>query len=74
MIEHMAEGKTLRNAARQLHVSDSAMQDTKNKLAVKVLDFMGADILDQIRCQPQWKDLLVATRERLACRDERRHL
>ncbi|MGD1085071.1 MAG: hypothetical protein ABSA47_10030 [Verrucomicrobiota bacterium] len=71
-VEFMAEGKTLRDAAHVLRVSDSAMQSAKRNLAVKVLAFMGFDILVQIQRRPQWKDSLYATRERLACRQERR--
>ena len=48
------------------------MQSSKRNLAVKVLEFMGVDILVQIQRQPEWKDSLDATRERLACRQERR--
>jgi len=37
----VAEGKTLREAARSLGVSDSAMQGSKRSLGVKILEFMG---------------------------------
>ncbi|MGA3181886.1 MAG: hypothetical protein ABSF38_16220 [Verrucomicrobiota bacterium] len=73
-IGFMVEGKTLRDAAHRLGVSDSTMRDSKRNVAGKILDFMGFDILVQVQRQPQWKDGLDATRERLACRVERRHL
>ena len=73
-VEFMGEGRTLRDAAHALRVSDSTMRDSKRNVAVKILDFMGFDILVQVQRRPQWKDSLDATRERLACRDERRHL
>jgi hypothetical protein len=35
---------------------------------------MGNDILIQIQRHPAWKDSINSTREKLACRDERRSL
>ncbi|MGD1085343.1 MAG: hypothetical protein ABSA47_11425 [Verrucomicrobiota bacterium] len=71
-VEFMGEGKSLRDAAHRLGISDSSMQTSKKELRVKILEFMGFDILVQIQRRPQWKDSLDATRERLACRVERR--
>ena len=71
-IEFMAEGKTLREAAHVLRVSDSAMQSSKRNLAVKILEFMGAGILVEIQRWPQWKQNLETIRARMACREERR--
>jgi hypothetical protein len=71
-VEFMAEGKSLRDAARVLRVSDSAMQSSKRELRVKLLQFMGANILVEIQRRPQWKQNLDASRERTACRAERR--
>lgn len=70
----MVEGKSLRIAANALRVSDSTMQESKRNLRVKILEFMGSDILVEVRHKPQWKDGLDATREKMECRDERRHL
>jgi DNA-directed RNA polymerase specialized sigma24 family protein len=67
----VAEGRTLREAARSLGVSDSAMQGSKKSLGVKILAFMGADIMVEVRRRPQWRSNLEATRERQACRVER---
>jgi hypothetical protein len=66
-----AEGKTLREAARYLGVSESSMQTSKGRLGVKILDFMGADIMIEVGCRPQWRNSLEATRERQACRVQR---
>ena len=71
-VEFMAEGRTLRDAARVLRVSDSAMQDSKRDLRRKLLEFMGVDILVQVQHRPQWKQNLETIRERMACREERR--
>jgi len=73
-VEFMGEGRSLRDAAHVLRVSDSAMQSSKRNLAVKIVEFMGFDILVQIQRRPQWKDSLDATRERLACRQEPRQI
>lgn len=58
-------------AARLLGVSDSAMQSSKHSLGAKILEFMGVDILVEIRRRPQWRNNLEATRERQACRMQR---
>lgn len=73
MVVFVAEGKTLRDAAHVLKVSDSTMQNSKRDLAVKILEFMGIDILVQVQRLPGWKKDLEATREKMACRIERRH-
>jgi hypothetical protein len=70
-IEFMAEGKSLRESARVLRVSDSAMQSSKRDLRVKILEFMGANIMVEIKRRPQWKQNLEKTREKMACRVER---
>ncbi len=49
------------------------MQGDKRKLAIKIQEFMGFDILIEVRRSPRWKDSLDATREKMACREERKH-
>ena len=71
-VEFMGEGRSLRDAARVLRVSDSTMQSSKRNVAEKILEFMGFDILVQIQRRPQWKQNLETIRERMACREERR--
>jgi hypothetical protein len=43
-------------------------------LAQKILDFLGSDILIEVRRLPQWKQDLQAIREKMECREQRRHL
>jgi len=74
VIEFLSAGKTLRDVARQVGVSDSAMQGYRRKIAVKVLEFMGAEILDDITHEPGWRINLDCTRAAQACRYERRAL
>jgi hypothetical protein len=72
-IEFMLEGKSLRDAAHVLRVSDSSMQSSKRSLRVKILEFMGAEILVEIQRRPRWKEHINAARERMACRYDRCH-
>jgi hypothetical protein len=73
VIECLVAGRSLRNAAKRFRVCDSTMQGDKRKLAVKILDFMGFDILIEVRRSPRWKDDLMTSRERLACKHLRAH-
>lgn len=68
-IEFLVEGRTLRKAAHVLRTSNSSMQASKRDLRAKILSFVGSDILAQVQRQPQWKDGLDATRERMAGRE-----
>ena len=67
-----AKARASREAAHALHISDSAMQSSKRILRVKILEFMGFDILAQVQRRPQWKQNLETIREAMACRVERR--
>ena len=73
VVEFLSNGKTLRDAARSVGVCDSTMQCHRNKLAAKLLEFMGADILKDIALTPNWRIGLDCERELSACRAERRH-
>ena len=74
IINCLVEGKPLASLARRRHLNNSTLLYRKRRLADAIADFMGSDILIQIRRKPNWKDSLDASRERLACREERRHL
>jgi hypothetical protein len=74
IINCLVEGKPLASLARRRHLNNSTLLYHKERLASKIQNFMGSDILIQIRRKPNWKDNLDASRERLACREERRHL
>ena len=71
MVVFVAEGKTLRDAAHVLKVSDSTMQNSKRNLGVKILEFMGSGILREVQRRPQWQEGLEATKEKMACRHQR---
>ena len=74
VVEYLNAGKTLRDAARMVGLSDSTMQKYRRKIAEKLRAFIGTDILSEIAMLPRWKDGLNADRELLACRQERRAL
>jgi hypothetical protein len=73
IINCLVEGKPLASLARRQHLNTSTLLYHKERLALKIQDFMGADILIQIRRKPHWKDSRDATREKMACREKRRH-
>jgi DNA-directed RNA polymerase specialized sigma24 family protein len=69
----LVEGRSLKDVAKRFRVCDSTMQGDKRKLAVKILEFMGPDILVQVQRSPRWKQDLEASREKLACKHDRSH-
>jgi hypothetical protein len=73
LIEHLLAGKNLSAVALKFKVSLSTMQQCKNRLAVRIMEYMGPDILIEVRHLPGWKNDLNTTREKLACRCERRN-
>ena len=73
VIRFMIEGNNGSFMARKLKVCTSTIQHSKRHLAVKIQEFMGADILIEVRRSPRWKYDLAATKEKLACREERKH-
>ena len=73
VIEFMLEGKSLASLSRSRGFNASTLAYSKNRLAKAIAEFMGSDILIEVRRQPQWKESLNASRERFACREERRH-
>ena len=58
--------------AKKLRVDSSKIRAIKQHLAQAIVEFMGPDILMQIQRKPCWKNDLDATKERLACRVEKR--
>lgn len=72
VVEFLSAGKTLRDVARKVGVSDSTMQSYRRKIAAKALEFLGADVLADIVREPGWRINLDTEREAQACRNERR--
>jgi hypothetical protein len=72
LVECLVSGLGIREAAEIAHVSYWTMQEYRRKIAVKILDFMGVEILRDIALLPGWKIGLDCERELLACRADRR--
>ena len=68
LITCLFNGQTLSDAAKQARVHYSTIVSYRKKLAAKLLDYMGADILRDIARIPQWRIGLDCERELLACR------
>ena len=73
LIECLLNGQSLTDAAKRARVHYSTMINYRQKLAGKLLDFMGADILRDIACTPHWQIGLDCERQLLACRADRRN-
>jgi DNA-directed RNA polymerase sigma subunit (sigma70/sigma32) len=72
IIAYLLEGKTVSDVAVAFKVSRSTMQQCKDRLATLIREFLGVDILIEVLRLPGWRNDLNTTRERLACRYERR--
>ena len=73
VVEFLSAGKTLREAGRKVRLSDSTMQTYRKKIAAKLLEAMGSDILRDIAQIPGWRLGLDCERESMACRADRRN-
>jgi DNA-binding NarL/FixJ family response regulator len=72
VVEFLCAGRTLRDVSRKVGVSDSTMQTYRRKIAGKILEFMGTDVLADIVRLPGWRIGLDCEREAQACRNDRR--
>lgn len=73
VVEGLLTGQTASEVARSLSVDPTTIRYFKQRLALKILDFMGADILREVVKRPGWRNCLHATRQRLACKNHRRN-
>ena|ERR1035438_5241048 len=73
IIDCLAEGKPLASLARRRHLNSSTLRYHRERLALKIQEYMGPDIIIEIQRRPQWKDSLDATRARQAVRYDRSH-
>jgi len=73
LVKCMLDGENRTQAARSIGVSTWTITHDKTRLAEKIVEFMGADILVTIARIPGWKNNLNANRERLACKGDRRN-
>jgi DNA-directed RNA polymerase specialized sigma24 family protein len=73
IIEYLVEGRSVSDVAVAMKVSRSLMQQCKERLVQLIGEFMGVDILVEVGRMPGWRNDLNTTREKLACRYERRN-
>ena len=64
----IAEGEPVGRLSVKFRLSPSSLQNRKQKLALAVLEFMGVDVLTESTRQPSWRNGIVASREKSACR------
>ena len=68
VLDCLLAGEDLTSLVPKLRRCRSSLQTDKMRLAELVREHLGADILTEVQRLPQWRDNLVASRERLACR------
>ena len=73
IVTALVEGWTVSDVAVAFRMSRSTMQLYKNRLADLIREFMGVDILMEVRRLPGWKSDLNTARAKLACRFDRKH-
>lgn len=71
VVEFLVEGASGSAIARKLKTTDSKIRAIKKHLAQAIVEFMGPEILKEIQRRPRWKDGVMATRERMACKYDR---
>lgn len=74
LLECLVNGLGVREAADIAKVSYWTMRNYLRKIAQKIVEFMGIDILKDIAAQPAWRISLDCERELMACRADRRAL
>jgi hypothetical protein len=72
MVQALADGLTLRQAGRACQVSLAKVQELQQRLAAKVVEVMGLDVLALVMSRPQWKINLLTWNEQLACKGDRK--
>ena len=73
IVDHLLAGRSVSEVAWGFKVSRSAMQQCKERLGQQIKEFMGLDILFEVLRAPGWKHNLNTTRQKRACRYERRN-
>jgi hypothetical protein len=73
IVQALADGLTFRQVGRLCKVSLRRLRELQQRLALKVVEVMGLDVLATIAIRPQWKINLLTIHEQLACRGDRRN-
>jgi hypothetical protein len=64
----LVKGGELTTLVPKLKRSRSALQCDKQRLARLAIEHLGVDILVEVQRLPQWRNNLLASREKMACR------
>ncbi len=72
IVQALADGLTLRQVGRACKVSLVRVQEIQLRLAKKVVEVMGLDVLADVAIRPQWKINLLVMNEQLACKGDRK--
>ena len=72
MVQALSEGLTLRQVGRACKVTLVRVQELQQRLAAKVVEVMGLDVLATVAIRPQWKINLLVMNEQLACKGDRK--
>jgi len=72
IVRFMAEGMPTKEIANECKVSTSTIRNHQERLKSSVREFFGNSILEEVIELPGWKNSLIAQRERIACKLDRR--
>jgi hypothetical protein len=72
MVRDLASGRTCKETAASFGRSSSWAHQLKRDLASDLLEFLGADAIEDVLHVPAWRANVVAEHERATCRAERR--
>jgi len=72
IIKGLAQGKSLGDMAKDCGAGYSRLQQIRRKLAEDLIAFMGSQAIADSAQIPAWRARLLAHRERVACRGDRR--
>ena len=73
VVELLLAGHKASEIARSMRLDPSTIGYFRNRLATKILEYMGPDILLDVVRRPGWKNSINCSRERLACKSLRRN-
>ena len=72
LIQCLVNGMTVREICRAVKMTKRKLVELQSQVAQKIIEIMGADVLQQVLQSPQWRINLDAERELMACRSDRR--
>jgi len=71
-VQGLADGLSLRQIGWHYKVKISRLRELQQRLAGKVVEIMGLDVLATVALRPQWKVNLLTMNEQLACKGDRK--